>query len=93
MSCKHRSSSVLKRFFSFTPSPFCTPCLEEDKRINKLKDIIMNSILNMDTATQETVGRSLHVHGAIAVPGVGEVSAGVKRTAKDEINFETKKSK
>ena len=93
--CKHRTSLV-KRIFS---SPFCDPCLEEDRRMRRKKDIILMSIfgskLNLDVAMKQSLEKSSAVSGAIQADGVTGpgVSGSMKRSSKDDLEYSAKRIK
>ena len=81
--CKHQSSFFKKIFCS----PFCTPCLEEDRRIQRKKDIILGNKMNLDIVMQESLEKSLAVSGSLELEGVAGGSGSFKRKNKEDLNY------
>ena len=94
MRCKHRESW----FHRLSPfhSPFCQPCIQEDRRIEKKKNIILMSILgnklNVELAVKDSVEKCMEVSGAVEVGGVG-VSGSSKRKMTNDYDVSGKKKK
>ena len=71
-------------------------CIEEDRRMTRIKDLILMSIfsskLNMDIAISDVLQKARFISGKMEVEGLA-LSGGLKRKNTSEINMSAKKSK